>query len=122
MYIGEIINIHNSVAAHENPIDLVIILFYNCIMDRIEAKSFEVEIHQHAIERMVERGITSDEIIETIGLGETYPAKFERTAFERDFEYNSKWMGKKYKIKQVEVIVVKEENKYVVVTVISRYF
>jgi len=35
-----------------------------------------VRLHQHAKERLIERGATEDEVIATVKEGETFPAKY----------------------------------------------
>lgn len=67
-----------------------------------------VNIHPHARQRMEERGATYEEIVATVQQGEQFPAKFGRTGFRRNFEYNGIWLGKFYRSKQVEVYAVKE--------------
>lgn len=81
-----------------------------------------VQLHPHAAERIVERGIFREEAIETVEHGEQYPAKFGRSGFRRNFEFDSEWRGKHYLTKQVEVIAVREGDDWIVVTAIARYF
>jgi hypothetical protein len=42
-----------------------------------------VEIHPHARERAPERGVSEEEIVETVRTGESFPAKFGRMGFAR---------------------------------------
>jgi hypothetical protein len=81
-----------------------------------------IKIHVHAKERMEERGINESEIIETIENGESFPVKFGRNGFRRNFIFNGLWRGKSYNIKQVEVITVNENDDIIVITVIAKYF
>lgn len=81
-----------------------------------------VKIHPHARERMTERGATEQEIIATVENGETFPAKFGRTGFRRNFFFDGIWRGKQYATKQIEAIAVKENSDWMVITVITRYF
>lgn len=81
-----------------------------------------VKVHPHAKERMVERGATEHEIITTVESGETFPAKFGRAGFRRNFHFDSIWRGRRYATKQIEAIAIKENNDWIVVTVITRYF
>ncbi len=81
-----------------------------------------IRIHPHAKERMKERGATEDEVVATIEKGECFPAKFGRTGFRRNFAFENRWRGKHYHTKQVEVYAVQEDNEWVVITVITRYF
>ena len=81
-----------------------------------------VRLHSHAIERMEERGATSDEVEKTVTGGEQFPAKFGRTGFRHNFAFQGEWRGKKYNVKQVEVYAVAEGSDWLVITVLTRYF
>jgi len=81
-----------------------------------------IVIHPHARERMQERGILEDEVFATVEHGEQFPVKYERYGFRRNFEYDSEWRGKHYRTKQVEVYASREADKFVVVTVMAKYF
>lgn len=82
----------------------------------------EISIHPHAAQRAIERGAAKNEIIDTIESGEQFPAKFDRTGFRKNFLYNSKWNNKYYSTKQIEAYCVKENNKWLALTVIVKYF
>ncbi|MFO7445342.1 MAG: DUF4258 domain-containing protein [Ignavibacteriaceae bacterium] len=41
----------------------------------------QVNFHPHSLERMSERGVTHEEVVETIIKGEEIPAKFERRGY-----------------------------------------
>ena len=75
-----------------------------------------------ARERMEERGVTEYEIINTVEEGEEFTAKFGRTGFRRNFEFGGVWRGKQYQTKQVEVFTVNENDRFIVITVIVKYF
>ena len=81
-----------------------------------------VILHPHASERLTERGATEKEVVATVEGGESFPAKFGRTGFRRNFPFGGLWQGKRYATKQVEAYVVKEADEWLVVTVITRYF
>lgn len=81
-----------------------------------------IVFHHHALERMQERGATREEIIATVEQGERYSAKLGRTGFRRNFAFDSTWHGKDYRTKQIEVYAVKENNDWVIITVITRFF
>ena len=81
-----------------------------------------LRIHPHAQERMQERGVTADEVETAVEHGEPLAAKFGRTAFRRNFPFGGQWRGRQYNTKQVEVYAVREENEWLVITVIARYF
>lgn len=71
---------------------------------------------------MEERGVSMEEVERTISEGEQFSAKHGRTGFRRNFNIPIMWQGKQYANKQVEVFAVMEENRWVIVTVIARYF
>jgi hypothetical protein len=54
--------------------------------------------------------------------GEQFPAKFGRTGFRRNFTFQKQWHGQFYATKQVTVFAVPEEDGWLVITVIVRYF
>lgn len=82
----------------------------------------DIVIHPHARDRMWERGASESEVIATIEQGERFPAKFGRTGFRYTFSFNGIWSGKTYPKKQVEVFAVDETDKWIVVTIIVKYF
>jgi hypothetical protein len=81
-----------------------------------------VRFHPHAQERMAERGATEDEVEAAVKQGERFPAKFGRTGFRRNFQFDSEWRGRYYKTKQIEAYAVREDDDWLVITVITRYF
>ena len=81
-----------------------------------------VRLHPHALERLAERGATEPEVIDTVEGGESFPAKFGRTGFRRNFRFDSIWRGRRYAIKQVEAFAVREGQDWLVITVVTRYY
>ena len=81
-----------------------------------------IKIHPHAAERMRERGTNVAEVEKTIETGERFPAKFGRIGFRRNFPIDGKWNEKKYNTKQVEVIAVNEDDNWIAITVMVKYF
>ena len=81
-----------------------------------------VRLHPHARERMQERGATGEEIQATVAQGEQFPARFGRTGFRRNFQFDQEWRGRHYRTKQVEVYAVQQGADWLVITVITRYF
>ena len=81
-----------------------------------------VRLHPHARERMQERGATEEEIQATVAQGEQFPAKFGRTGFRRNFQFDQEWRGRHYRTKQVEAYAVQEGADWLVITVSTRYF
>ena len=83
----------------------------------------KIRLHPHALERIVERGATEDEVHATVESGERFPAKFGRVGFRRNFVFNSLWRGRSYPTKQIEVYAVEETSQeWLVITIITRYF
>ncbi len=81
-----------------------------------------VRFHAHALERVVERGATHDEVCATVNGGEPFPAKFGRRGFRRNFPFEATWRGHAYATKQVEVYAVEEAGDWLVITVVVKYF
>ena len=82
----------------------------------------EIEIHHHALQRIEERGASIEEIKETVSGGEEFPAKYDRTGFRKNFSFDNLWNGKHYANKQIECYCVKENNHWLVITVIVKYY
>jgi hypothetical protein len=81
-----------------------------------------IEIHPHANERASERGATEAEIVATVEGGERFAAKHGRTGFRRNFSFGDTWRGKRYATKQIEAFAVEENGRWIVITVLVRYF
>jgi hypothetical protein len=81
-----------------------------------------IKLHSHAKTRLIERGASEEEVIETVEKGETSPAKHGRIRFRRNFVYNNMWQGKHYATKQVEVIAIGKNIDWLVLTVVTRFF
>lgn len=81
-----------------------------------------VRLHTHARGRLPERGVTEQEVIATVEEGESFPAKFGRSGFRRNFQFDGVWLGRNYGTKQVEAYAVQEDDEWLVITVVARYF
>lgn len=83
-----------------------------------------VRLHPHALQRLVERGATQEEVLATVREGEQFSAKFGRTGFRRNFTYHGEWLGRRYANKQVEAYAVEEGEKesWLVITIVVKYF
>ncbi len=81
-----------------------------------------VKLHPHAQDRLLERGAGKEEVVATVEGGESFPAKYGRTGFRRNFSFNNVWRGKHYATKQIEAYAVKEDKDWVVITIVTRYF
>jgi hypothetical protein len=81
-----------------------------------------VRLHPHARERMDERGATEEEGRATVEQGESFPAKFGRTGFRRNFRFDQHRHGRHYHTKQVEAYAAQEGPDWPVITVLTCYF
>lgn len=82
----------------------------------------KVRLHPHARERLVERGATEEEVIAAVLDGETFIARFERTGFRRNFAFAGQWRGKTYATKQIEAYAIEENEEWLVITVLVKFF
>ena len=76
---------------------------------------------------MLERGATEEEVAATIREGEQFPAKFARQGFRRNFPFKTLWRGRRHhmkqvEMKQVEVFATWEDDDWMVISVIVKYF
>ncbi len=82
----------------------------------------QIIFSDHSQQQMIERGASKEEVIEAISNKEAVPAKHGRISYRKNFQYNDKWGGKFYRVKQVMPVVKKETNRIVVITVYTFYF
>ena len=82
----------------------------------------KVTLHPHAKQRLTERGATEAEVVATVSQGGSFPAKFGRTGFRRNFPFGSEWRGQYYANKQVIAYAVSEPDGWMVITVITKFF
>ena len=81
-----------------------------------------VEISRHAREQMGLRGVDESEVVAAIRMGEAEPARHSRTMYRKNFQFNSTWRNRQYRVKQVAPVVAVEPDQIVVVTVYAFYF
>jgi Domain of unknown function (DUF4258) len=81
-----------------------------------------MKFHAHAITRMLERGASEEDVTATVREGERFGAKFGRQGFRRNFSFEGLWRGRRYHIKQVEVNAIWENDDWLVISVIVKYF
>jgi len=81
-----------------------------------------VRLHPHAHERILERGTTEAEVIATVEHGEQFPAKLGRVGFRRNFPFTGVWRGRSHTTKQVEAYAVVDDDGWLVITVIVKFF
>lgn len=84
--------------------------------------STTVRLHPHAAGSLIERGVVEAEVIATVTDGERFQAKFERIGFRRNFAFDDVWRGRHYATKQVEAYAVEDDDSWLVITVIARFF
>jgi len=77
---------------------------------------------QHALDQLIDRGASQEEVKAAIREGEEAPAKKGRMAFRKNFHFGSKWKDKYYEVKQVMPIIVEEGEEIIVITVYVFYF
>ncbi len=75
-----------------------------------------------SLHRMLIRGATQEEVIESINGGNWLLAGFDRLESRTDFTYNELWNGRRYMTKRVRPIIVEEESEIVIVTVYTYFF
>jgi len=71
---------------------------------------------------MREREANKDEVELTLTGGEQFAAKFGRTGFRRNFVFDGLWRGQRYHMKQVEVYATWEDDDWLVISVVVKYF
>jgi len=81
-----------------------------------------IEISRHARRQMKERGATDAEVLAAIREGQAEPARKDRIMYRKNFQFESVWRDRQYRIKQVAPVVAAEPDKVVVVTVYTFYF
>jgi hypothetical protein len=77
-----------------------------------------VRLHPHAKERLSERGATEEEIITAIETGKRSRQSLDR----RNFAFGGLWKNKVYATKQVEVYAAKEDDDWLAITFVTRFF
>jgi len=82
----------------------------------------KVQFHPHARDRLQERGATEEEVATAIERGERFSAKYGRSGFRSNFLFNGQWNNRHYRTKQVEVYAVEEDDSWLVITVVVKFF
>ncbi len=81
----------------------------------------EIRIDPHTLERALERGASEAEIRDVLINGDPIPAKHNRLAKTKIYDYNALRAGKYYEQKRVEVVFLVENEWLVTVTVYVFY-
>jgi hypothetical protein len=71
---------------------------------------------------MRERGASEDEVRAVPANGERFPAKFGRSGFRRNFVFDETWQGRRCHMKQIEADAIREDDAWLVISVIVKYF
>ena len=80
-----------------------------------------VRLSGHARARVVQRGATDDEVIETIRTTPWRVAEQGRKECQKHFSYGREWNGKMYATKRIRPRFVEEPDEILVVTVYVYY-
>jgi len=81
-----------------------------------------IEISSHAREQMKERGASEEEVFTAIRAGTPEPARKQRSLYRKNFQFEAVWRGRRYSVKQVAVVIARESDRLIVVTVYTFYF
>jgi hypothetical protein len=81
-----------------------------------------IRLSGHAIEQLLFRGTTEDEVIDAISTSTWGSAELGRRDCRKSFTFENIWNTKYYKIKQVRPIFIEGESEIVVVTVYTYFF
>ena len=81
-----------------------------------------VRLTFHARQKMLERGTTEDEVVESVQSASWEQADLGRLQCFMDFSFDALWYGHHYQTKQVNPIFVEEGTDIVIVTVYVYYF
>lgn len=81
-----------------------------------------IRLSGHAKKQLFYRGVTEEEVIETIRTSQWEPAELGRQEARKNFAFEKVWNKKYYKIKQIRPIFVEEEAVIVIITVYAYYF
>lgn len=87
-----------------------------------DVETTQIIMTHHAKQRAKERGTNEEEIKQTIVYGEQLPAKQRRLKFIKTFAYNNIWNGRYFNNKKLEVVAVKEDESWIIITVITKFF
>jgi hypothetical protein len=81
-----------------------------------------IELSDHALDRLRNRGGTLPEVELTIRAGEPVPARQGRLGYRKNFVFENVWKGRYYSTRQIMVIVAEEPECLVVVTTYVFFF
>ena len=81
-----------------------------------------IRLSIHAREQLLYRGVSEEEVHETIRTSKWRPAALERLECKKVFPYKKEWNEIYYNEKEVRPIFVEEENEIIVITIYTYFF
>jgi hypothetical protein len=81
----------------------------------------DIRIDPHTLEHAVERGASSEEIIDVITSGHPISAKYGRSGKSKTFDFNQTRLDRYYEQKKIEVFFAIERDVIVTATVYVFY-
>ncbi len=82
----------------------------------------QFEFTKHVLKRANDRGIDLSEIKDALESSKPVVERYNKLSVVKVFEYNRCWEGIFYREKEVKVLFVREDDKIIVITAITRYF
>ena len=102
---------------------IVILVIWNkpdAVSHASEAESSSQFIYtKHARERMEQRGADEEEVEETLLMGEVVSVRDGKSKYERTYQKPCMFEGRRFPKKKLEVVAAKDEDDWVIVTVIA---
>jgi hypothetical protein len=81
-----------------------------------------IRLSIHAREQLLYRGVSEEEVYETIRTSKWKPAELGRWECKEVFPYKKEWNEIYYNEKEVRPIFVEEENEIIVITIYTYFF
>ena len=93
----------------------------NILAAQLEAAKQGVDFYytNHALERMEQRNVDKNEVENTVLTGTEVPAKDGKQKFEKTYTTPCFVEGKRFAKKKVEIVTVKEQEDWRIITVIG---
>jgi len=81
----------------------------------------KIQIDNHTLKRLEERGTSEEEIKDVINTGFSIPAKYDRIGKAKIYDFRRERNGKHYEQKRVEAIYIMEKDSIITVNVYVFY-
>jgi len=81
-----------------------------------------IRLSIHAREQLLYRGVSEEEVHETIRTSKWKPAELGRSECKKIFPYKKEWNKIYYNEKEIRPIFVEEENEIIVITIYTYFF